>query len=55
MAAYERHNADVRRRAPVERLLEWRAPDGWDPICRALGLPVPEVPFPWTNQRSEWK
>lgn len=55
MSAYERHNADVRRRAPAERLLEWHAPDGWDPICHALGLPVPEVPFPWTNQRSEWK
>lgn len=55
MAAYERHNADVRRRAPAERLLEWHAQDGWDPICRALGLPIPEVPFPLTNQRSEWK
>jgi hypothetical protein len=55
MAAYERHNADVRKRAPSERLLEWRATEGWEPICRALGLPVPELPFPWTNQRNEWK
>jgi hypothetical protein len=55
MAAYERHNDEVRRNAPAGKLLEWRAPDGWEPICRALGLPVPAVPFPWTNQRSEWK
>jgi hypothetical protein len=55
MSAYERHNADVRKRAPSERLLEWRASEGWEPICRALALPVPELPFPRTNQRSEWK
>ena len=53
-AAYERHNAEVRRRAPPGRLLVWRASEGWEPICRALGLPVPEAPFPWTNRREEW-
>ena len=54
MAAYEWHNAEVRRLAPPERLLEWRAIDGWQPICRALSLSVPDLPFPWVNQRSEW-
>jgi hypothetical protein len=53
IAAYERHNAEVRRLAPPERLLEWRATDGWQPICDALGLSVPDRPFPWVNQRSE--
>jgi hypothetical protein len=55
MSAYERHNVQVRRKVPAERLLEWRASEGWEPICRALGLPVPEIPFPWSNKRSEWK
>ena len=55
MDAYERHNAAVRRMAPAGLLLEWHASQGWEPICRALGLPVPDIPFPWTNQRSEWK
>ncbi len=54
MAAYERHNAEVRRDVPPQRLLEWRATEGWQPICGALGLPVPDLPFPWVNQRSEW-
>lgn len=54
MAAYERHNADVRSQARHERFLEWRATEGWEPICRALRLPIPEIPFPWTNSRSEW-
>ena len=54
MAAYERHNAEVRKTVPPQRLLEWHATEGWEPICRALGLPVPDMPFPWNNQRSEW-
>jgi hypothetical protein len=54
MAAYERHNAEVRQTIPSKLLLEWRATEGWGPICRALSLPVPDFPFPWTNRRSEW-
>lgn len=54
MAAYERHNAAVRAAIPPHRLLEWRAAEGWAPICRAIGVPVPDRPFPWTNRRSEW-
>jgi hypothetical protein len=54
LAAYERHNDAVRRTVPSHRLLDWRATDGWEPICHALGVPVPDVPFPWTNRRSEW-
>ena len=54
LAAYERHNAQVRQVVPGDRLLEWRAEEGWEPICSALGLPVPDRPFPWTNRRREW-
>ena len=54
MAAYERHNVEVKRNAPAQRLLDWNATEGWEPICRALRLPVPEIPFPWRNRRSEW-
>jgi hypothetical protein len=54
IAAFERHNAQVRATVPRERLLEWRATDGWEPICAALGLPVPEEPFPKTNTREDW-
>ena len=55
MEAYERHNKAVRSAVPRERLLEWRAEEGWEPICDALHLPVPEIPFPWTNRRSDWR
>lgn len=53
-AYYERHNERVRRGAPADRLLEWRASDGWEPLCRALELPVPDEPFPHRNARAEW-
>jgi len=52
--AYEQHNARVRKTIPPERLLVWNAAQGWDPICKALGLPVPAIPFPWVNRRSDW-
>lgn len=54
MAAYDAHNAAVRATIPAHRLLEWRAADGWQPICRVLDLPVPTSPFPWTNRRADW-
>ena len=54
MAAYERHSAEVRQTIPRHRLLEWRAAEGWAPICRAVGEPVPDLPFPWSNRRSDW-
>lgn len=54
MAAYERHNAQVRQVVPQGRLLEWRVDEGWAPICQALGMAVPDGPFPWVNRRSEW-
>jgi hypothetical protein len=54
VAAYERHNADVRARAPQARLVEWTARDGWGPLCRALGVPVPDEPFPHANSTEEF-
>lgn len=54
-AFYERHNEQVRREAPADRLLEWRAEEGWEPLCHALGLPVPDEPFPRVNTREEWR
>jgi len=54
MAAYERHIAEVRKSVPSHRLLEWRAAEGWAPICDALGVPVPDRSFPWINRRGDW-
>lgn len=55
MAAYEAHNAAVRASAPAGRLIEWQAEDGWAPLCDALGLAVPDVPFPHANTTAEFQ
>lgn len=49
IAAYEAHNKAVRASAPSERLLEWQPELGWEPLCRALAVPVPNEPFPHAN------
>lgn len=54
ISAYERHNADVRARAPQARLLEWTAKEGWGPLCRSLGLAVLDEPFPHANSTEEF-
>lgn len=55
MLAYERHNAAVRREVPAERLVEWRPGAGWEPLCAALGLPVPPEPFPHENSTAKFR
>lgn len=55
IAAYEAWNADVRATAPADRLLIWRTGDGWEPICAALGVPVPDEPFPRSNSSEEFR
>ena len=55
IATFERHNARVRASVPAHRLVEWCAADGWEPLSTALGLPVPNEPFPHTNTRADWQ
>jgi hypothetical protein len=53
--AYEAHNAEVRASVPADRLIDYRAGDGWEPICERLGLPVPSEPFPHVNTMNEFR
>lgn len=53
--AFERHNDRVRSTVPADRLLEWTPADGWDPICKRLGVAVPDEPFPLTNTTEEFR
>ncbi len=54
-AAYEQHLADVRATIAPDRLIDWQPGDGWGPLCRGLGLPVPALPFPHVNSTSEYQ
>ncbi len=52
---YLRHERDVREAVPEDRLLVFRASDGWQPLCDFLGLEAPEEPFPRVNERAEMR
>merc|ERR1719233_307699 len=39
----------VMAEVPSDRLLVFEVKQGWDPLCRFLGVPQPETPFPHTN------
>ena len=53
--AYLSHNEQVRTEVPPERLLEYRAGDGWTPLCERLELPVPDIDFPHVNTTVEFR
>lgn len=56
LAFYERHNAEVvaffRERGASHLLatLCWEEGHGWPELCRLLGEPVPDLPFPHANR-----
>ncbi|MGX1914118.1 sulfotransferase family protein [Streptomyces phaeochromogenes] len=51
---YEEHNAAVRRELDPGRLLVFEVGQGWQPLCDFLGVPVPDEPFPRSNDRAEF-
>jgi hypothetical protein len=54
-AAYDVHNRTVRASVPADRLVDWRPGDGWEPICTALSVPVPDEPFPHMNTTADFR
>jgi hypothetical protein len=48
------HNAAVCREVPPERLLIYEAGQGWEPLCRFLGVAVPEAPYPRMNSTDDF-
>ena len=52
--AFIAHVEAVKAAIPASRLLVYEVKDGWEPLCAFLGVPVPDEPFPRTNNRSEF-
>ena len=52
---FERHNREVARTIPAERLMVFEAAQGWEPLCNFLGVPVPPTPFPKVNTTEEFQ
>ncbi len=55
MEIFERHNAEVRRRVPRDRLLVYEVREGWSPLCEFLGVEEPDTPFPHVNDTAEMR
>jgi Sulfotransferase domain len=51
---FNSHNEAVRREISPDRLLVFEVGQGWEPLCAFLGVPVPDEPFPRTNDRQEF-
>jgi hypothetical protein len=55
IAIFERNIEEVRRVVPAERLLIYDVKEGWEPLCRFLGVPAPDKPFPRLNDTREFQ
>ncbi len=51
---FSRHTEQVAAGIAPGRLLIYQLGEGWEPLCRFLGVPVPDQPFPAANARSAW-
>lgn len=40
---------------PPEKLLVFEVKQGWEPLCKFLGKPVPDQPFPHVNDTQGFK
>lgn len=54
IGVYRAHLDRVRREVPRGRLVEVDVADGWGPLCAALGVDVPDEPFPVANTTGEY-
>lgn len=54
LAAFQRRTEDVVAAIPAERLLVFDVAEGWEPLCRFLGAPVPDKPFPHHHKTAEF-
>lgn len=52
---FEAHNRMVAALVPPAQLLRFQVKDGWEPLCTFLNLPVPDEPFPHTNDRTSFR
>lgn len=43
---------EVQSYVPKDRLLLFSVKDGWEPLCKFVNAPVPDLPFPRANDRE---
>jgi hypothetical protein len=64
LAFYEKCHSEFRDQIEAVRILEYKVQDGWEPLCKHLGVDVPkiragdseiEIPFPHVNDAGAHK
>ncbi|KAF8864537.1 hypothetical protein BDZ45DRAFT_613594 [Acephala macrosclerotiorum] len=50
---FSKHYSHIREVVPKDNLLEWEPKDGWEPLCKFLGKPVPKESFPYANKGND--
>lgn len=51
---YRRHYQTIRDTTPSDGLLEHNLKDGWEPLCKFLDKPVPNMPFSHINDKDSF-
>ncbi|MBT8220348.1 MAG: sulfotransferase family protein [Bacteroidia bacterium] len=51
---FTNHIEEVKKSIPAERLLIFESKDGWEPLCKFLGVDAPKEPYPRTNLRANF-
>jgi hypothetical protein len=49
---FKRHIEEVRAAIPASRLLIFDVREGWEPLCKFLGVAIPAEPFPRLNDTA---
>lgn len=53
---FNEHIETVKREVPADRLLVFEVRDGWEPLCKFLGVDtIPDEPFPRLNEAAQIK
>ena len=55
IAVYKANVDAVLATVPPERLLVHQLGDGWEPLCRHLGVPVPDQSYPSRNSTADFQ
>ncbi|ORX53563.1 hypothetical protein DM01DRAFT_1305790 [Hesseltinella vesiculosa] len=52
---YRKHNEEVIKTVPPERLLIMQLGEGYEKLCPFLGKPIPDEPYPNSNSTEEFQ
>ena len=55
IAFYNKHIEDVKATVPADKLLIFSVDQGWEPLCKFLGVDIPATAFPNVNDKAQVK